>query len=262
MVKKHLAGLLPALAVVALAVLPAIAQAHNIKINGKKIGTTKEPVLSYGELELKNKTLHNFKCQNFVAGDAWNETTEGTEKAFEETVGFTTYNCAAEISCEVKNTKGEEVPGYFASAEGPATATGKKTGVSSLPWSGEITEKEGSLGVLTHNVKVWVVLAPVGIGLGCLGTEYLYEDKTSGATEKPAINELFPLAIDGAKSGLHPSHGELRGEEGLEESEGKVIKGARTGRLESSLGPAYTAGTLWVTGAKHEGAAFELVTAE
>jgi hypothetical protein len=264
--KRLMLWFAPLLMVAAIVAMPAVAQAHNFKLNGRKFGATKEPVLSYGEIELKNKMLHNLKCQYFLGGRVWDETTEGTEKSLEETVGYTDYHCVAEVPCKVANTKGEKVEGIYLTAEEPATAAGKKTGVSSLPWSAELTEKEGFLGVLTHNVKVWLVLPPTGEGLGCLGTEFLFEDKTSSESEKPSINELFPLAVNGVKNGTRPSHVEFRGEEGLEETEGQngkeVTKPAETGRLESSAGPLYMSGILWITGAKNQGASFELVSAE
>jgi HYR domain/Right handed beta helix region len=229
------------------------------KINGKELGTTHEPVLSYGEIELKNASLHNLKCQDFAAGEIWNEGGLGLEK----TIGYTTYSCQAEQPCKVKNTRGEEVEGVFATAEAPQETAKSRTGISSLPWTGEVFEKEAGVdSVLTHHVKIWIVLPPVGTGAGCIGAEVPFEDQ-EGATEKEAGDELAPATSNGAKNGVHPSRSSFDGEEGLVESEKKVTKPARTGRLVSpSAGLGYAKGTLWFSGAKKSGAAFELVTSE
>jgi hypothetical protein len=133
-----------------------------------------------------------------------------------------------------------------------------RTGISSLPWTGELTEKEpGVRQVLTHHVKIWVILPPasLGNGPGCAGTSIPFEDQ-EGPTEKQAGDELAPILINGTKNGLHPSHGEFLGEQG------KTEKGfPRTGRLISpDVGPGYTTAKNLVTaGAK---GAWELITAE
>jgi hypothetical protein len=68
---------------------------------------------------------------------------------------------------------------------------GHKTGNTSLPWSGELTEKEAGRVFVTHNVKVWIV-EPLGTemggtrkGPGCIlgGDEVPFEGR-EGTTEK------------------------------------------------------------------------------
>jgi hypothetical protein len=161
----------------------------------------------------------------------------------------------------VKNTRGEEAEGISLTFEAPPRVEkteALRTGMTSLPWTGELTEKEpGVRQVLTHHVKIWVILPPasLGNGPGCAGTSIPFEDQ-EGPTEKQAGDELAPILINGTKNGLHPSHGEFLGEQG------KTEKGfPKTGRLISpDVGPGYTTAKNLVTaGAK---GAWELITAE
>jgi hypothetical protein len=248
-------------AVPAAQALPEIKAFPKVFRNGTKLTKTHEPTVAFGAITLENPTLKNLTCQNVVTGTSWNEVTEGTEKGLENTTGYTTFECKAETTCKVKNTKGEEVEGIFATAEAPPVAEGTEahlTGISSLPWTGEVIEREeGKKQILTHHVKVWIVLPPasVGKGSGCLGLELPFEDQ-EGTKEKEEGDELAPLTINGAKSGLKPSHGEFHGEEG------KTEKGfPETGRLISTaVGAGYTKATKLVSGGLK--GAWELFTAE
>jgi hypothetical protein len=230
-------------------------------INGKLAAAKHEPVITFGTITLENKTLGNLTCQSVVAGNAWNETTEGFERGFENTTGYTTFECEATAApCKVKNTKGEEVEGIFATAEAPPIAEGTEahlTGVSSLPWTGELTEREaGRRQILTHNVKVWIVLPSptIGKGPGCRGTEIPFEDQ-EGPSEKAEGDELAPVWVNGSRNGLKPSHGEFLGEIGLTEKGFPI-----TGRLISSaIGPGYIKAKQVIAGAK---GGWELITAE
>jgi hypothetical protein len=213
-------------------------------LNGVRLGTAHEPFLLYGTITQENATLGNITCQMMMAGKVWNETTEGTEKGLMSLPEFSTGQCRAANPCKVKNTKGEEVEGIYLTAEAPPITEGTEahlTGVSSLPWTGELLERgAGKRQPLIHHVKYWVVSPPpaVGKGGGCLGTEMAFEGAKGG--------ELAPILMNGTKNGLHPAQMEL--------------SGAETGHTISSAGPAYfTAKPLILAGAKGN---FELITAE
>jgi hypothetical protein len=230
--------------------------------NGKKLTTVKAPTITFGAITLENPTLEKLTCQTILTGLEWNETTEGTEKGLSSTTDYMTFECKAGASCKVKNTKGEEVEGIFATAEAPPVAEGTEahlTGISSLPWSGEVIEREeGKRQILTHHIKVWIVFPPpsVGKGPGCLGTEIPAEDK-EGAKEKEEADDWTPLVINGFSTNpLKPSHAEMHGEEG------KTEKGfPETGRLISeAVGPVYPRATKLVIGGA--GGAWESMTFE
>jgi hypothetical protein len=267
----HRGGAAALLAATAVMAVPAAAQAAVPEIkrfpklfsNSVKLGKTHKATVTFGAITLENETLKNLACRTLAAGETWNETTEGTEKGLVATVGYTTYACKAENPCRVINTKGEEVEGYFLTAEAPPRAEGTEahpTGISSLPWTGEVIEREtGVTQVLTHKVKLWLVFPPPGVGkgLGCVGTEIPFEDQ-EGPAEKDAGDELAPLWVNGSKNGLHPSVGVLEGELG------KTEKGfPQTGRL---ISPALAGGALYpkapslITGSA--AGFFELITAE
>jgi hypothetical protein len=151
----------------------------------------------------------------------------------------------------VINTKGEEEEGIRLTAEAPPVVEGSEAhpGISSLPWTGELIEREKARHLLFHHLKFSLVLPPpsVGKGPGCAGSEISFEE-AEGQTEKEAGYELAPFWINGTKNGLKPSAMEFEGE------------GGRTGRLVSRDGDGYYAGKVTVDGA-WEGASV-LITAE
>jgi hypothetical protein len=268
MSKKLVIGLAPVLAAAALAAMPALTQAApRVFINGKLAESKHEPGFSVGKIELKNAELKTITCENFVAGTSWNE----SERGFGETTGYDTWECKAALACDVTNEHGEEKEGTFASAEGPPTfqeekKEARRSGNTSLPWKGELIEKEPTAGtkarfVLTKHVKVWIVVpldtsvGGPGKGAGCEllgGAEIPFEDQ-EGATEKAAGNELAPRTVNGSKNGLSSSHGVFAGEK--TEKSGAP----ETGRLWSQEFLAgYTTGELITAGSTD----FELVTAE
>jgi hypothetical protein len=264
----RLASLVALAAMAALFAVPVVARAlPEIKRfpkeykNTTKLATAKEATITFGGLTLENPTLEKLTCQTIFTGREWNETTEGTEKGLSSTTDYETFECKAGAACKVKNTKGEEVEGIFATAEAPPVAEGTEahlTGISSLPWTGEVIEREeGKKQILTHHVKIWFVFPPpsVGKGPGCLGTEIPAEDK-EGAKEKEEGDQWAPLTINGSSSGLKPGHSESHGEEG------KTEKGfPESGRLISeTVGPVYVKATKLVTGGAK--GAWELMTAE
>jgi hypothetical protein len=197
------------------AAVPPIKAFSKVFINGQKAGKTAHPAILSGVISLEPYPIGFVTCNTVVAGQAFNETTEGTEKGFLNTVGYSTYECKAEAPCKVKNTKGEEVEGIYVRAEAPpepvSATEAHSTGISSLPWTGELIEREtGKRQVLMKHVKLWVVYPPesVGKGAGCGGTEIELEDR-EGKTEKEEGDELAPIWINGTKNGLKPSHGEF-----------------------------------------------------
>jgi hypothetical protein len=265
---KRLIGLAPVLAVAALVAMPGVAQAApRVFINGAPATTKHEPGFSFGKITLKNSEIKELTCENFAATTAWNEVKEGTERGFEETTGYGTWECKAALKCETTNENGAKKEATFASAEGPPSLAptektkARRSGNTSLPWTGELIEKEKQNYVLTHNVKVWIVipldksLGGPGEGNGCEligGNELLFEDQ-SGATEKEIGDELAPKTVNGTKNGLFPSHGIFAGEK--TEKDGAF----ETGRLVSKLfGPGFTSGELVSAGSTD----FELVTAQ
>jgi hypothetical protein len=246
---------------------PAAQHAPRVFINGVKAGTKHEPGFSFGVITLKNPEIKELTCQNFAASTSWNEVKEGTERGFEELTAYSTWDCKAALPCIVTNENGVEKEATFLSAEGPPTLTTEKarrSGNTSLPWTGELTEKgeAGSAFVLTQHIKVWIVvpldtkLGGPGTGTGCEllgGSELPFEDQ-EGPTEKAAGDELAPRTVNGLGNGLSPSHCDYSPKKGLTE------KGfPETGRLISSaFGPGYVGGELVCAGEND----FELITAE
>jgi hypothetical protein len=178
------------------AAVPPIKAFPIVFFNGVR-GINPKPTIAAGELTLHAGTIGNVTCNTDVMGQAHIETTEGSEKGLLNTVGYNTYECKSAKPCKVKNTKGEEVEGTYATAEAPPEPAGTEaheTGISSLPWTGEFIERETEKRqVLMKHVKVWIVFPPntVGTGSGCLGTEVEAEDR-EGKTEKEEGYELAP----------------------------------------------------------------------
>jgi hypothetical protein len=220
---------------VAQAAVPPIKRFPKFFTNGVKENSARKPAITVGAIRLHNGILGDLECQNMFAGVTYNENTEGTEKGLTTTTGYGTFNCVAAAPCKVKNTKGEEVEGIYLTAESPPEPAGTEahpTGITSLPWMGEVIEREtGRLQMLTHHVKIWEVLPPetVGKGLNCLGLEVAFED-LEGPTEKEAGYELAPIWVNGTKNGLKPSHEEFLGETGQTE---KGREFPVTGKLKS-----------------------------
>jgi hypothetical protein len=243
------------------AAVPPIKAFPKIFINDTKQSTTHRPVIQVQAITLHNSAV-TVTCEIVQMEQAFNETAEGTERGFLNTLGYSTYECKSEGPCKVKNTKGEEVEGIYLTAESPPIAEGTEahlTGISSLPWTGEFIEREEGLKqVLMKHVKLWVVFPPpsVGTGPGCVGTEIEFEE-AEGKTEKEEGYELAPLWINGAHTTpLKPSHSEFI------EREGETEKGFPiTGRLRSpQVGDGFLRATKLVAGGM--GGAWELVTAE
>jgi hypothetical protein len=263
------------LAVAAMIAVPAAGQALGTKEfpvkrfpkvfrNGVKL-SVREPAEAVGSIKLHNGLLGDFTCQSIFTGVTYNETTEGTEKGFLNTTGYSTSGCEAQVPCRVKNTKGEEVVGNFLTAESPPTvepehsSEAHSTGITSLPWTGELIEREtGIEQLLTHHVKIWFVSPPPAESVGkppnCMGIAIPFED-AEATTEKEAGYELAPVAINGTKNGLKPSKEEFAGEEGLTE------KGfPQTGRLKSGIGDGFLTALRMFTGGLAGG--WELITTQ
>jgi hypothetical protein len=243
------------------AALPPIKAFPKVFVNGIKVTKTPKPVIASGGITLENTIIGAMACNSATTGQAFNETTEGTEKGFLDSTGYMTFECQAANSCKVHNTKGEEVEGVYLTAEAPPVVKGTEmhnAGITSLPWTGEFIEREeGKRQVLTKHVKLWLVLPPesVGKGVGCVGTE-LELETLEGKTEKERGYELAPLWLNGTKNGLKPSHSEFLGDEGITEKEAPI-----TGRLKSpQVGDFSLTAKKLVSGGL--GAGWELVTAE
>jgi hypothetical protein len=251
MFRKFLPGLAPVLAMAALGAIPVVAQAIVPRwvINGVSATNKHEQGFSMGHVTLHNGILENLRCGWFTGDSFWNEVKEGTERGFEETTGYVTWECESTTPLKVKNSRGEEQEGVFLTAEEPPeakTEKAHKAGSTSLPWTGELTEKEaGKFFVLTHHLKVWWVIplctemGGTGKGPGCLleGNEIPFEEG-EGATEKAAGDEVAFRCVNGVKNGLSPSRLAAEGEK--TEKNGKP----ETGRLESEFGAGYITGSL------------------
>jgi hypothetical protein len=238
--RKRFQALMVALAAAApLLVLPVAAHASpRWFINDRLAGVKHEGLVSYGEVALENNQLGKISCQTIAAGSFWNE----SEKGFGPTEGFTTYDCTTEPS---------PCPGAFVTAERPVKVvkriekeglkeTVKYEGVhesGTLPWSGEAIAEEGGerlRKIRTHGILMTLVMP-------CLNLEVPFE----GALE--------PIATNGTKNGLNPSHLTFQ------------PKGGKTGFLATTkLGTSeedrngYVIGELTDIGAS----GLELVTAE
>jgi hypothetical protein len=209
MAKKLLRGLAPVLAVAALGMVPAVAQASpKFFINGKLAESKHESIVNFGKITLENHFLGKIKCENLASGNIWNE----SEKGLGNTEGYTTYGCTAEPT---------PCAGVFATAEQPVEVTERligsekkkyaQRGKSDLPWTGEVVQEEAGeklKKIKTNGIKVTIVMP-------CLNLEIPFE----GALE--------PIATNGAKNGLNPSHLTFQG------------KGGKTGFLTTTkLGTA------------------------
>jgi hypothetical protein len=146
------------------AAVPPIKTFPKFFSNGLKIGLAPKSSIAFGTSTLHNGLIGDLECNNVFTGRAHNETTEGTEKGILNTTGYMTFECKAERPCKVKNTNGEEVEGIYATAEAPPVVKGSEihnAGITSLPWTGELIERETERNqVLTKQVKIWVVLPP------------------------------------------------------------------------------------------------------
>jgi hypothetical protein len=222
--------------------VPPIKRFPKVFDNGVKANTVRKPAIAVGTFTLNNGVLGRLECQNMVAGVTFNETTEGTEKGFDNPSGYGTFNCVAQNPCKVKNIQGEEVEGIYATAESPPLpehgTEAHSTGITSLPWTGELIEREtGIKQVLTKHVKIWVVDPPKTVGVGnCQGVEIQCEN-AEGTTEKEAGYELAPVWINGSRNGLKPSHDEFPEAVGTEK--GGIPP---TGRLKCAPGEGGSVG--------------------
>lgn len=230
-------GLASALAVGALVVVPVVTQATPLPkflVNGVKAGKTKVSIFNFGSVSLENSEVGKLKCSNLLAGNIWNETTEGTEKGLGNTEGYTTYNCVGEPAC----------PGEFAAAEKPVELVerertgphGEKVkekaaqrGGTTLPWSGEAIEPEPGLReIRTHGVAV-TIIDP------CIPIELLFQ------------GELTPIAENGKKNGLYPGKLIFEGKGGLT---GHLVSPELSSINEQNIG--YTYGNLSTLGTNEQ----------
>jgi alpha-tubulin suppressor-like RCC1 family protein len=193
------------------------------KVNGTKLSTSHSPIIQWGTLTFENTNaiVGKVTCQILGGGGIWNE----GEAGFESLEAFATSPCTKEA--------GNTCPGAFLTSELPLKigeregtekekiAFAKRT--SSLPWNAELIEGENVaktgkvVKVKTQNIKMSLVLP-------CQGLELLME------------GTLEPIAENGAKNGLHPSHVLLEG------------KGGVTGHLTSIELELVKEGSIYVSG--------------
>ena len=233
MAKKLPMAFAPALAVAALVLMPAIAQASpKFFINGIAAGAKHEAIVQYGPISLENHFLGKIKCQNLASGNIWNS----SEKGFGNTEGYTTYACTAEpVACA----------GVFATAEKPVEVTERiiasekkkvaQRGATDLPWEGEAVQEEG--GEKLKKIKLYVSLTAV---MPCLNLEVQFK------------GTLEPLSINGLANGLSPSHLLFQGNGG----QTGFLTTAKFGSGEE-VSRGYLSGELTTVGGN-----VELVTAE
>jgi hypothetical protein len=202
--KRLLIGLASSVAAVAVSVAPAPAQATpQFRINGALAGTGKQNAVVSGSTTIDNALLGEIKCDVLESLQVWNESGKGLA----ETDGYTTYGCTAAPPCN----------GVFATAEMPIEVTERENpktkelekvarrGPSTLPWLGEAIEEEGTekfRRLKTNAVKLTIV-AP------CFDLEFPFEE----------VSE--PKIVNGAKSGLKPTHLEFENQGGPIVCEGK-----------------------------------------
>jgi hypothetical protein len=255
--KKLLVGLGPLAVAAMIAVSAAQAAVPETKrfpkffVNGVRETVAHKHAIVAGAISLEVYPIGFITCNTVMTGQAFNQTTEGTEKGFLSTVGYMTYECMTESTCKVKNTKGEEVEGIYLTAEAPPSVKGTEihnTGLTSLPWTGELIERETEkIQVLTKHVKLWAVYPPssVGTGGGCLGTEIELEDR-EGKTEKEEGDELAPIWVNGSHNGLKPSHAEFLYKAGETEKGFPITGKLRSPQVErgSPRAPKLTIGGL------------------
>jgi hypothetical protein len=207
------------------------------KSNGVKIGLGHNLISNWGSLTFENPVtlIGKMTCPTLLGGGIWNEGTESV--GFENLEAFTTSACSKEPAC----------PGAFMTSEPPLRLATIEKGTekevvarrqaSSLPWSGEVIEGENIEKAKALKVKI------SGIHMSLVSTcEHL---------ELPIEGTLEPLFINGAKSGLKPSHLLFEG------------KGGSTGHLINTFGFTQTEREIFVSGElKIDGAGQQLITAE
>jgi hypothetical protein len=200
---KLLKGLAPILAVAALAVAPAVAQAEpQFLVNGKLAGASHQNVTEFGNVTFTSPIFGEFTCKIIVGAPIWNELGKGlaayegwepflcTKGGCTNGLAFVTAENAVKL-VERENTKKEIV---FEAVRGP----------SSLPWPAEATVKEERTSLRIPHLRFL---------LNCPAEGF----------EAPYEGELSPHVVNGAKSGLKPSHLEFEG------------AGGKTGHLNTLL---------------------------
>jgi hypothetical protein len=200
MSKGRLIGLAPIVAVATLSVVPALAQAApQFQINGVpvlRLGS-KQNVLLSGSMTINNAFLGAIKCDVLEGAQVWN----GSERGLADIEGYTAYDCTTEPPCK----------GIFATAEMPVEVTERENpvtkklekvaqpGPSTLPWSGEAVEEEGT----EKRKKFKMNRVRLTIVAPCFNIE------------QPVEGTLEPYVINGSKNGLHPTHLEFPGKGGV-----------------------------------------------
>jgi hypothetical protein len=234
MSKKLLVGLAPVVAVAALSVMSAVAQATpQFRINGVLAGTAQQNVTEYGTLTLQTRIIGEFKCKILAGGSVWNEGGKG----------FAAVEAWEPFLCSASECKGQA----YVTVEKPVELIEKENaksekeyrarrGTSSLPWPAETIAPAGERRLNIRKMRLALACPEEGLEITFTGN-------------------LEPLIVNGLKNGLSPSHLLFEG------------KGGKTSFLEApcNLGEVeceellalYASGELTMVGTREE-----LITAE
>jgi len=191
MSRKRAVGLMPVLAIAALVLMPAVAQATpQFRINGFLAGATKQSVVQFGTLTLDNKLLGEFKCKVIAGVEAWNE----SEKGIAAVEAWEPFNCSsteclgpvwitAESPPELIEKKGVYEPQRWS-----RYVPSKGASRPNLPWPAElITSEAGRTALNMRKMKLWIICPREGL-------------------EVPFTGNVEPRVQNGVKNGLFPSH--------------------------------------------------------
>jgi hypothetical protein len=192
-------GFVSIAALAAFWIMPTVTQAApRFYVNVILAGLNKQNVALQGTMTLNNTFLGNIKCTALAWASVGNE----SERGVGNVEGYRGEDCTSEPACQ----------GIFAVAEGPIKFrfNGQPPGTleavygpSTLPWSGEAIEEEG-----TEKRKKFKMTISLTIVVPCFGPE------AAGPYEAPYEATLEPLIINGTKNGLKPTHLELDGSGG------------------------------------------------
>jgi hypothetical protein len=197
--KRLLISLASVAALAAFSVTAAVAQATpRFYVNGVLAGASKQNVELQGTMTLSNAFLGNIKCTVIAYGTVANE----SERGVGDIEGYKGYDCTSEPACQ----------GVFATTEPLVVRKVFTThgwdfvaeyGPSTLPWSGEAIEEEG-----TEKRKKFKMPIRLTIVEPCFSPEgpFPYEAQYEATLE--------PLIINGARNGLKPTHLEFVGSGG------------------------------------------------
>jgi hypothetical protein len=190
MSKRRLIGFAPIVTVATLSLLPALAQAApQFHSNGVLAGASKQSVVQFGTITMKNPFFGEIKCHVLVGAPVANE----SEKGVAPVEGWETSGCQMPECHRGQVSVMAESPPHFSFIE--TTIKVVERGEQTVPWPAELTAPEGRTSLRIPHLKIWITCPGEGF-------EVAYE------------GELVPHYVNGSKNGLHPSHLEFEGEGG------------------------------------------------